>query len=240
LLDNIVKIKNQPYIKARDIFRDFSKNGKKISALNAISLELFSGDACAIIGPSGSGKSTLLNILGLLDSPDAGQLQLAGRHMSGYSNDQLAEIRNLEIGIVFQAFSLLQSFDAVSNVALPLLYRGMMRAEAREHAIASLEQVQLLDRIYHKPADMSGGQRQRVAIARALVGEPRIILADEPTGSLDPENALLVSELLLSATVERGATLVLVTHDLGLAARCNRCMEIRHGVLREVTPSYDS
>lgn len=192
-----------------------------------------SGESCAIVGASGSGKSTLLNILGLLDRPDSGAYRFAEHDIFSVDGDRLAAIRNRLIGFVFQSFNLLPRLNALDNVALPLSYRGMPRREALERAEAMLARVGLAERAGHRPADLSGGQRQRVAIARALVGEPALILADEPTGNLDASTAKEVLELLLTLNRERQVTLVVVTHDPGLAARLGRQLTVRHGEVHE-------
>lgn len=191
------------------------------------------GESCAIVGASGSGKSTLLNILGLLDRPDSGAYRFAEHDIFSVDGDRLAAIRNRLIGFVFQSFNLLPRLNALDNVALPLSYRGMPRREALERAEAMLARVGLAERAGHRPADLSGGQRQRVAIARALVGEPALILADEPTGNLDASTAKEVLELLLTLNRERQVTLVVVTHDPSLAARLGRQLTVRHGEVHE-------
>ncbi|WP_049053750.1 ABC transporter ATP-binding protein, partial [Achromobacter xylosoxidans] len=182
---------------------------------------------------SGSGKSTLLNILGLLDRPSAGQFLFRGRDMLGIDENARAWARNREIGFVFQSFNLLPRMNALDNVALPLFYRGIPRAPARATAMDWLRQVGLADRGGHLPADLSGGQRQRVAIARALVGNPSVILADEPTGNLDQASAESIMALLMGLNRERAVTIVMVTHDANLAARFSRQIHMRDGVLHE-------
>lgn len=175
----------------------------------------------------------MLNLLGLLDKPDAGTYDFDGTDVVAASADQLARIRNDQIGFVFQSFNLLPQLDAVDNVALPLCYRGIEREQARGLAIAQLERMGLGSRASHRPADMSGGQRQRVAIARALVGEPALILADEPTGSLDNSIATMILDTLFDLNDEQNVSLVIVTHDLSAAARCQRHLRIEHGRLSE-------
>lgn len=201
--------------------------------LREISLSIPHGQSCAIVGPSGSGKSTLLNLIGLLDTPTAGQVLLQGKDMSLCSASDRAITRNKLIGFIFQNFNLLPRFDALDNVALPLLYRGISRAAAREEAFKQLSQVGLGDRIHHLPAELSGGQRQRVAIARALVGEPPLLLADEPTGNLDSHTAHDILELLLTLNQTLGTTLVMITHDNSLARHMARCVQVYDGQLRE-------
>ncbi|VFT51608.1 ABC transporter ATP-binding protein [Pseudomonas aeruginosa] len=207
--------------------------GQPLQILKDVCLDIFPGESCAIVGASGSGKSTLLNILGLLDRPDSGAYRFAEHDIFSVDGDRLAAIRNRLIGFVFQSFNLLPRLNALDNVALPLSYRGMPRREALERAEAMLARVGLAERAGHRPADLSGGQRQRVAIARALVGEPALILADEPTGNLDASTAKEVLELLLTLNRERQVTLVVVTHDPSLAARLGRQLTVRHGEVHE-------
>lgn len=201
--------------------------------LHDVSLSIPTGQSCAIVGASGSGKSTLLNLMGLLDAPTAGRVLLAGVDMTRAGSDECARVRNRIIGFVFQSFHLLPRLDALDNVALPLLYRGLSRPAARQAAQAQLAKVGLSERACSLPADLSGGQRQRVAIARALVGEPALLLADEPTGNLDGQTARDTIDLLLSLNRERGATLILVTHDHGIANRMERRVEVCDGRIRE-------
>lgn len=204
------------------------------SVLHNISLSIPAGQSCAIVGASGSGKSTLLNIIGLLDQPVSGRLLLAGQDMSQASADERAIVRNQVIGFVFQSFNLLPRLDALDNVALPLIYRGISRQAARQAAQIQLARVGLAERTHHQPADLSGGQRQRVAIARALVGEPALLLADEPTGNLDSQTADDIITLLLALNREQGTTLVMVTHDEGMACRMARCIYVQDGRIHEV------
>ncbi|WP_225085885.1 ABC transporter ATP-binding protein [Pectobacterium colocasium] len=204
------------------------------SVLHNISLSIPAGQSCAIVGASGSGKSTLLNIIGLLDQPVSGRLLLAGQDMSQASADERAIVRNQVIGFVFQSFNLLPRLDALDNVALPLTYRGISRQAARLAAQIQLARVGLAERTHHRPADLSGGQRQRVAIARALVGEPALLLADEPTGNLDSQTADDIIALLLALNREQGTTLVMVTHDEGMACRMARCIHVQDGRIHEI------
>ncbi|MBU9834560.1 ABC transporter ATP-binding protein [Rahnella sp. L72c] len=201
--------------------------------LNNVSLSVPAGQSCAIVGTSGSGKSTHINIIGLLDKPTSGQVFLAGENMSLVSEDARAKVRNQVIGFVFQGFNLLPRLNVLDNVALPLLYRGFSRTIARQKAQLLLERVGLSERLYHRPADLSGGQRQRVAIARALVGEPELLLADEPTGNLDHDTAEDIVALLLSLNDKFGTTLVIVTHDEKIADRMERCIRVRDGRVAE-------
>ncbi|QKI73743.1 ABC transporter ATP-binding protein [Achromobacter xylosoxidans] len=211
----------------------YRKGSQSVSVLRDVTLELHPGETCALLGASGSGKSTLLNILGLLDRPSAGQFLFRGRDMLGIDENARAWVRNREIGFVFQSFNLLPRMNALDNVALPLFYRGIPRAPARATAMDWLRQVGLADRGGHLPADLSGGQRQRVAIARALVGNPSVILADEPTGNLDQASAESIMALLMGLNRERAVTIVMVTHDANLAGRFSRQLHVRDGVLHE-------
>lgn len=220
-------------IQLRAVHRSFPHKGTLVTALQHIDLSIAQGESCAITGTSGSGKSTLLNILGLLDKPDAGIYQFRGVDVTTASADQLARIRNDNIGFVFQAFNLLPQLDAIENVALPLYYRGICREQARQAAFAQLQRIGLGARASHRPADLSGGQRQRVAIARALVGEPSVLLADEPTGSLDDPNAEMILDILFQLNREKSVSVILVTHDMAAAARCQHHVEIRNGRLSE-------
>jgi putative ABC transport system ATP-binding protein len=202
----------------------------QVPALRDIDIRLERGEFVAIIGQSGSGKSTLMNIIGCLDVPTSGRYRLAGRDVSELTDDELADVRNLEIGFVFQSFQLLPRATALENVELPLIYRGITRKERRERATAALERVQLTDRMHHKPTELSGGQRQRVAIARALVTEPSLLLADEPTGNLDSRTGEEIVALFVELHT-RGNTIILVTHEPKLAARCPRAVRIVDGLV---------
>ncbi|MEI7411523.1 ABC transporter ATP-binding protein [Pectobacterium aroidearum] len=215
------------------ISHTYSIGASSQSVLHDISLSIPAGQSCAIVGASGSGKSTLLNIIGLLDQPISGRLLLAGQDMSQASADERAIVRNQVIGFVFQSFNLLPRLDALDNVALPLTYRGVSRQAARQAAQRQLARVGLAERTHHRPADLSGGQRQRVAIARALVGEPALLLADEPTGNLDSQAADDIITLLLALNREQGTTLVMVTHDEGMACRMARRIHVQDGRIHE-------
>ena len=211
-------------IELRNITRDFPLGHEIIKVLKGINLEIERGEYVAFMGPSGSGKSTLMNLLGCLDTPTSGSYILNGNDVSKMSDDDLAEIRNKEIGFVFQTFNLLPRASSLDNVCLPLVYAGYKRSVREEKAMFALENVGLADRAKHKPNELSGGQRQRVAIARALVNDPSIILADEPTGNLDHETGEKVIKLLFELNADAGTTLVIVTHDMELAER----LEIKH------------
>ncbi|CUI94746.1 ABC transporter ATP-binding protein [Achromobacter xylosoxidans] len=224
---------HHPLIHVTHVSHAYRKGSQSVSVLRDVTLEIHPGETCALLGASGSGKSTLLNILGLLDRPSAGQFLFRGRDMLGIDENARAWARNREIGFVFQSFNLLPRMNALDNVALPLFYRGIPRAPARATAMDWLRQVGLADRGGHLPADLSGGQRQRVAIARALVGNPSVILADEPTGNLDQASAESIMALLMGLNRERAVTIVMVTHDANLAARFSRQIHMRDGVLHE-------
>jgi putative ABC transport system ATP-binding protein len=202
----------------------------QVYALRDIHVSIEPGEFVAIVGQSGSGKSTLMNILGCLDVPSSGRYRLAGRDVSELSDDELSDVRNLEIGFIFQSFQLLPRASALENVELPLIYRGISRKERRERATEALERVQLKDRMKHKPTELSGGQRQRVAIARALVTQPSLLLADEPTGNLDSRTGEEIVGLFLDLHA-KGNTIVLVTHEPKLAARCPRAVRIVDGLV---------
>jgi putative ABC transport system ATP-binding protein len=210
----------------------------QVAALRDIHLSIEPGELIAIIGQSGSGKSTLMNIIGCLDVPTAGRCRLAGRDVSELSDDELADVRNLEIGFIFQNFQLLPRASALENVELPLIYRGIPKKERRERAVEALEWVQLVDRMKHKPTELSGGQRQRVAIARALVTQPSLLLADEPTGNLDSRTGEEIVGLFLDLH-GRGNTIVLVTHEPRLAARCPRAVRLVDGLVVADGPGRD-
>jgi putative ABC transport system ATP-binding protein len=214
-----------------DVRKSYQSGRVTVPVLRGISLCVNDAEVCAITGTSGSGKSTLLNLIGLLDQPDSGSLMIDGQVMRGASPDALARLRNSRIGFVFQAFHLLPRLTAIENVALPLLYRGVPRRARYAMAVAMLDRVGLADRGSHRPDALSGGQRQRVAIARALVGEPSLILADEPTGSLDSSAAGEIMALLLDLNREARITLIIVTHDSATAARCARQIVLRDGLL---------
>jgi len=217
-------------LEAVDVTRSYPSDGGPVDALRGVSVTVERGDYVAVVGPSGSGKSTLMHLLGALDRPSTGALRVGGKDVTSMSQDELAKARNETIGFVFQAFQLLPRTTAVDNVAMPLVYRGVRRGERRRRAEAALEAVGMGHRLGHTPNQLSGGEQQRVAIARALVGDPQVILADEPTGNLDSRRGAEVMELLEGLNAERGVALVVVTHDLGLAGRARRQLRMRDGL----------
>jgi putative ABC transport system ATP-binding protein len=216
----------------RDVERNYSMGGEIIAALAGVSFEIQAGEFVAIIGSSGSGKSTLMNILGCLDTPSRGTYQLRGHDVRSLSDDALSDLRNREIGFIFQNFQLLPRASALDNVALPLVYRGVRPRERRALAKRALERVGLAHRAGHRPNELSGGQRQRVSIARALVAEPSLLLADEPTGNLDSATGRDILELF-DQLHAAGNTIVVVTHELAIASRCPRAIRISDGRIVE-------
>jgi putative ABC transport system ATP-binding protein len=204
-----------------------------VDALRGVSLEVARGDLASITGPSGSGKSTLMNILGLLDRPTGGSYLLEASDVSAMGDSELSVVRNARIGFVFQAFHLLPRLTAEENVGLPLVYRGLGKKEIARRAREALETVGMGDRATHRPNELSGGQQQRVAIARALVGDPALILADEPTGALDPRIGQEIMELFLRLNAAERTTVIVITHDPAVARQCARRLEIRDGMLSE-------
>jgi putative ABC transport system ATP-binding protein len=221
-------------IEIHDIVKNYQVGSVIVRALRSVSLTIETNEYVAIMGPSGSGKSTLMNLLGCLDTPTSGSYVLNGTDVSKMADDRLAEIRNKEIGFVFQTFNLLPRYTALENVTLPLIYAGIAKAEREKHAKKTLEQVGLGDRITHKPNELSGGQRQRVAIARALVNDPSIILADEPTGNLDSKTSLDIMGLL-DEIHKNGNTVILVTHEEDIAKHAHRIIRLMDG---EVSADY--
>jgi putative ABC transport system ATP-binding protein len=227
----------QPIIELREICKSYFMGTNMLEVLKGISLNIFKNEYVALMGPSGSGKSTLMNILGCLDTPTKGSYILNGTDVSKMSDDDLAEVRNTEIGFVFQQFNLLPRLTAAENVALPLIYAGTGRKERMDRAMEALKKVALADRSHHKPNELSGGQIQRVAIARALVNNPAILLADEPTGNLDSKTSVEVMEIF-SAIQAAGNTVVLVTHEEDIAAYAKRIVRLRDGSIESDAPAH--
>lgn len=220
-----------PVISVQDVTKIYQMGDVEVAALRGIGVDIWPGEMTAVMGPSGSGKSTLMNIVGCLDVPTAGTYWLDGVDVSRLSDDQLAEIRCRKIGFVFQSFNLLARTTALANVELPLIYNGVGGRERRRRAEESLRLVGLGDRMHHKPNELSGGQQQRVAIARALVNDPSMILADEPTGNLDTKTSVEIMELFQRLNVERGITIIFVTHNIETADYCHRVIHVRDGVV---------
>jgi putative ABC transport system ATP-binding protein len=219
-----------PILETRDLHKVYTSGDVEVAALRGVSLSVDAGELVAVMGTSGSGKSTLMNILGCLDRPTRGGYLLAGRDVSGLDRDQLAAVRGTTLGFVFQSFNLLPRTSAAENVELPLLYAGVPARERRRRAERALERVGLAERKHHLPSQLSGGQQQRVAIARAIVNEPRVLLADEPTGNLDTRTSLEVMELFQELGAS-GITIVLVTHEPDIARHAQRVIAMRDGLV---------
>lgn len=218
-------------IEIKDLKKIYSLGDIEVPALNGINIGIEDNEYLAIMGPSGSGKSTMMNIIGCLDVPTEGEYHLNNQDVSKLSDDELAVIRNKEIGFVFQTFNLLPRADALHNVELPMIYSGLNRAQRRQMALDALERVGLGDRVHHKPNELSGGQRQRVAIARALVNKPSIILADEPTGNLDSKTGKEIMEIF-EQLHEAGNTIILITHEEYIANHSNRTVRLLDGMVQ--------
>lgn len=227
-----------PLINIKKLKRDFVLGSEIINVLKGIDLQINKGEYVALMGPSGSGKSTLMNLLGCLDTPTSGVYILNGNDVSKMHDDALAEIRNKEIGFVFQTFNLLPRTTALDNVALPMIYAGYSKTERNERATEVLTQVNLADRMDHQPNQLSGGQRQRVAIARALVNKPSIILADEPTGNLDSKTSLEIMSLF-NDIHKNGNTVILVTHEEDIAKYAHRIIRLRDGMIESDNPNVN-
>jgi putative ABC transport system ATP-binding protein len=219
-------------ISMRNIWKTYQMGAEEVHALHGVSFDVYKGEYIAIIGPSGSGKSTLMNLIGCLDTPSQGEYWLNGKNVSEMDDDELARIRNQEVGFVFQTFNLLARATALHNVELPLIYGGISSTQRHEMAKQALGAVDLLDRVMHRPNELSGGQRQRVAIARALVNHPSILLADEPTGALDTHTSMEIMDLF-ERLHDEGNTIIVVTHERDIAARAHRILSIRDGLIEK-------
>ncbi|WP_255806944.1 ABC transporter ATP-binding protein [Belliella alkalica] len=217
-------------IETSDIQKTYKMGAEEVRALKSVSISVNKGEYVAFMGPSGSGKSTLMNIIGCLDTPSAGTYILNEKDVSDMSENELAEIRNKEIGFVFQTFNLLPRASCLENVALPLIYAGYNKSDREDKAFIALKNVGLADRVHHKPNELSGGQRQRVAIARALVNDPSIILADEPTGNLDTKTSYSIMELFHELH-QKGNTIIMVTHEDDIAHYAHRVIRLRDGLV---------
>jgi len=226
---------NEIIIETRGLRKEYQMGSETIYALRGVDLQIKRNEYVAVMGPSGSGKSTLMNLIGCLDTPTAGEYVLNGQTVQGLEDDELARIRNREIGFVFQTFNLLPRASALHNVELPLIYAGVAARERTERASDALERTGLGDRMSHKPNELSGGQRQRVAIARALVNEPSILLADEPTGNLDSVTSADIMDVF-DVLHESGQTIIMVTHELEISERAQRTITLRDGMIE----SYDA
>jgi putative ABC transport system ATP-binding protein len=215
-------------IELANITKTYRMGEVDFTVLSGVSLSVRPGELIAIMGPSGSGKSTIMNIIGCLDRPTSGSYRFEDREISALSDDELASIRNVKIGFVFQTFNLLARFSALKNVEVPLIYGGIPARLRKERAVPLLEKVGLADRLHHKPTELSGGQQQRVAVARALVNNPALLLADEPTGNLDSRSGEEILKILTGLN-EQGVTIIIVTHDQSVAARCRRVVTVKDG-----------
>lgn len=223
-----------PILSARDVRKSYGRGANRFDALKGVSLDIREGESIAIIGKSGSGKSTLMHVLALLDQPTDGTIELAGKDTRSLSGAALNRTRNKTFGFVFQQFFLTPNASVLENVMLPLKIAGVGRAERKRRALAALEQLELADKAKNKAVNLSGGQKQRSVIARALVNTPRVIFADEPTGNLDTATGAVVEDILFDLNREHGITLIIVTHDEELAARCDRQVHIRDGLIVDV------
>lgn len=225
---------NETLIRIRELTRTYEMGTETVRALNGVDADIDRNEFVAIMGPSGSGKSTLMNLLGCLDTPTSGEYWLNGTEVSRLHDDELARIRNREIGFVFQTFNLLPRADALHNVELPLIYAGVSAGARRKRATSALARVGLSDRMHHKPNELSGGQCQRVAIARALVNEPSILLADEPTGNLDSTTSAEIMEVI-EHLHDQGQTVLIVTHEPDIACHARRVITLRDGIIHSDT-----
>ena len=230
----------EPLIRVKNMYKIYNPGENEVRALDDVSLEINQGEFIAIVGHSGSGKSTFMNMLGCLDVPTSGKYYLNGTNVSEMSDNELSEVRNREIGFIFQGFNLIANLNAIENVELPLIYRGIDRKTRHQLAIDSLKMVGLEKRMDHKPSEMSGGQQQRVAIARAIAAQPPVILADEPTGNLDSASSREILGILKKMH-KTGRTVILITHDNGIAAQARRVVRIMDGKIESdmINPDFD-
>jgi lipoprotein-releasing system ATP-binding protein len=230
-MTDLTETTGAPIVRLRDVTKDYELEGKPLRVLRGVSADVHPGEIVAIVGRSGAGKSTLLHIIGGLDRASSGTVEIAGRRLDGITTAALADFRNRSVGFVFQFHHLLPEFTAVENVAMPLMIRGTPRKAAMAEARRFLEMVDVAERAEHKPAELSGGEQQRVAVARALVPQPRLILADEPSGNLDSETGERLHSLLWDISRREGQSFIVVTHNAALAARADRILHMRDGVL---------
>lgn len=224
---------NETVVKIQDVVKTYKMGDNEVQALRGISFEIQQGEFLAIMGPSGSGKSTCMNMIGCLDRPTSGLVEINGKLTSKMSEKELAILRNKTIGFVFQQYHLIPSMTVLENVMLPLKYQRIPKSDRREMAEKALESVGLADRMGHRPSELSGGQKQRVAIARAMVTRPKILLADEPTGALDSKTGKQVMEMFRQINREKGTTIIIVTHNPGIGASMERCIKIFDGLIQE-------
>ncbi len=229
-MERAIRPKGKLVIQIEGVTKEYKMGDEIVKALRGVSLSIYRNEYVAIMGPSGSGKSTMMNLLGCLDTPTAGKYEFNGKNVAAMEDDELAAIRNKEIGFVFQTFNLLPRSDALANVELPLVYAGISGEERRTRALAALESVGLSSRVHHKPNELSGGQRQRVAIARALVNNPSIILADEPTGNLDTKTSIDIMNVF-EDLYNKGNTIIVVTHEEDIARHARRVVRLRDGLI---------
>jgi lipoprotein-releasing system ATP-binding protein len=228
---------SRPVLQLREVHRVFRQGDREISVLRGASADLYPGQAVALVGPSGAGKSTLLHIAGLLETADAGRVFVNGRDCSQLTDNERTRVRRIEMGFVYQFHQLLPEFSALENVVMPQLIRGLGRAFAEQRARSLLAMMGLADRLDHRPAQLSGGEQQRTAIARALANQPKFLLADEPTGNLDPATSALVFRELIELIRHTGVAALIATHNLQLARRMHRVLRLEHGTLHETRPA---